>query len=53
MGLSSLALVTRLMTELGSRRLREVDPGESLYLAVFDVWGPISVQIVASDFFKG
>ena len=30
-----------------------VYPSDLLYLAVFDVWGPVDVQIAASDFFNG
>ena len=33
--------------------LSAVDPGEHLFVATSDVWGPISVQIAASDYFKG
>ncbi len=32
---------------------RAADPGDFLYLAVSDEWGPISVQIATSDFLKG
>ena len=32
---------------------RAVDPGDFLYLAVSDMWGPVGEKIAASDFFNG